>query len=254
VTVQTFVYPDAGALAEAACDLAVGKIEEALAARGRACLVLAGGSTPRQAYSLLGREIIRRRLPVDRMTWLFGDERWVPVNDAQSNEGMARETLLGPIGAPEESVISWNAGTGDPVDCARRFAGAAHKAAGTPDLLLLGMGADGHTASLFPDGVAHLADGGQARVSSDIPGYAAAVHSAAAGGWRLTLTPGALRASRAVAFLVDGALKAAALSRARSADPSTPAAWIRCPQTIYLVTRNALGPESVEYGRDTRHA
>ena len=182
MTVRTFAYPDAGALAEAACDLALGKIEEALAARDRACMVLAGGSTPRLAYSLLGRQIIRRRLPVDRITWLFGDERWVPVSDAQSNEGMARETLLGPIGSPESCVLSWHAGTGDPVQCARRFAEAAPGEAGTPDLLFLGMGADGHTASLFPDGTAHLTDGGEAPVSSDIPGYAAAVHSVTAGG------------------------------------------------------------------------
>ena len=188
------------------------------------------------------------------MTWLFGDERWVPVTDAQSNEGMARETLLGPIGAPEASVLSWNAGAGDPVECARRFAAAVQREAGEPDLLFLGMGADGHTASLFPDGVAHLSDGGEAPVSSDLPGFAAAVSSAAAGGWRLTLTPRALRASRAVAFVVDGAAKAAAFARVRSEDPATPAAWIRCPETIYLVTRNVLGPESAEYGKDIRHA
>ena len=188
---QTIAYPDAEALAEGACSLALGKIEEALQERGRACLVLAGGTTPRETYSLLAREIVRRKLSVEKLLWLFGDERWVPVSDPRSNERMARETLLGPIGAPPQTVLSWRAGAGDPVECAGAYTAQARRVAGdaVPDLLFLGMGADGHTASLFPDGVAHLPGGAQMPVARDIPGYAAAVYAESAGGWRLTLCP-----------------------------------------------------------------
>lgn len=256
MAVQTFAYPDAEALAEAACDLAISSIETALEERSRACVVLAGGTTPRQAYVLMARAIQERRLAVDRILWAFGDERWVSVDDERSNERMARQSLLSPIGAPAQSVLSWGAGSGDPVECARRYGAAIGRAReGTGiDLVLLGMGADGHTASLFPDGVAHAVDGTSAPVSADIPGAVAAVRSETAGGWRLTLTPRLLSSARLVAFLVEGAAKAPALARARSGDPRTPAAWVRGKETRFLVARSALGPEYGEYGRDIRHA
>jgi 6-phosphogluconolactonase len=256
VAAQTIACPDPGALAEAACALAIQKISGALAARSRALIVLSGGSTPREAYSLLGREIGRKKIPVDKLVWLLGDERWVPPTSPRSNERMARESLLDPIGAPAATVASWEAGNGDPVDCALGYAEKARRAMEetSPDLVFLGMGADGHTASLFPDGVAHLSARRTIPVGPDIPGLAAAIFSQSAGGWRLTLCPSVLNRGKTVVFLVAGAQKAAALRRARSGDAATPAAWISGDSTVYLVTRNALGPEAVDFGMDIRHA
>jgi 6-phosphogluconolactonase len=256
VDVETFAYPDEEALAEAACALAMERITEALRERGRAGIVLAGGNTPRETYQLLARELTEKKVPVDRLVWLFGDERWVPVNDPQSNERMARTSLLGPMGAPPATVISWEAGSGEPVDCAERYARKAHEAmrGQEPDLVFLGLGADGHTASLFPDAVVHLSTGTSVAVGPDLPGFAAAVHSQSARGWRLTLCPGALSSARTVVFLVAGAQKAPALARARTGDPATPAAWIRGKRTVFMTTRSALGPEAPDFGRDIRHA
>jgi 6-phosphogluconolactonase len=231
-------------------------IDEALRSRGRALIVLAGGNTPRETYRLLARAMAERRVLADRVTWLFGDERWVPVHDPQSNEGMARACLLDPVAAPPDTVISWEAGRGDPVECAARYSAKAREVMGgkEADLVFLGMGADGHTASLFPDATVHLSAGRSVAVGPDIPGFAAAVSSPTARGWRLTLCPGALSAARTVMFLVAGDEKAAALRRARAGDPATPAAWIRGNTTMFLVTRDALGPEAAEFGRDIRHA
>lgn len=256
VSVETTAYPDDESLAEGACSLALARINDGLRARGRAVIVLAGGNTPRETYRLLARAITEQKVPAHRLAWLFGDERWVPVQDPQSNERMARECLLDPIGAPASTVISWDAGRGEPVDCAARYALKAGEAmAGDlADLVFLGMGADGHTASLFPDGTVHLSDGKSVAVGPDIHGYAVAVSSATAGGWRLTLCPGTLSASRTVMFLVSGNEKAAALRRAREGDHATPAAWIRGNTTLFLVTRGALGPEAADFGRDIRHA
>ncbi len=255
MAVETRAYADPQALAEAAGVLALGKIESALRERGRAVIVLAGGSTPRDAYRLLAREITSKKVPANSLVWLFGDERWVPLGDPQSNEGMARESLLGLINAPASTVISWEAGHGEPVDCAARYAEKARAAMpdGKADLVFLGMGADGHTASLFPDGVAHLSSGNR-KVGPDIPGFAAAVHSQAAHGWRLTLCPALLNAARTVIFLVAGQEKAPALQRARAGDPDTPAAWIRGGETVFMATRSALGPEAADFGREVRHA
>lgn len=137
------------------------KIENALRARGRALVVLAGGTTPRNTYRLLAGALTAKGVPSKRLLWLFGDERWVSVDDPQSNEGMARESLLHPIKAPVSTVISWEAGSGEPVDCAMRYAEKARAAMkdGEFDLVFLGVGADGHTASLFPDGDVHLSAG-----------------------------------------------------------------------------------------------
>jgi len=256
VTVDTLAFADADALAEGACAFAMEKIEEALQARGRALVVLAGGTTPRNTYHLLADALTAKRVPSKRLLWLFGDERWVPVDDPQSNEGMARESLLRPIKAPVSTVISWAAGSGEPVDCAMRYAEKARAAMkdGEFDLVFLGVGADGHTASLFPDGDVHLSAGSSRPVGPDVPGLAAAVSSQSARGWRLTLCPGALNRSRAVVFLVAGEEKAPALRRARAGDPATPAAWIRGRTTVYMATRSALGPEAPDYGREVRHA
>jgi len=255
VAEETWAYPDPDALAEAAGTFARDEIRQAVTARGRAVVVLAGGSTPRETYRCLTREITENDVPTDRLWWLFGDERWVPLDDPRSNERMAREYLLGPIGAPSSTVISWEAGRGEPEDCAAGYAERARSVlqGGRPDLVFLGMGADGHTASLFPDGVVHLPSG-ILKVGRDMPGTAAAVYSESANGYRLTLCPALLNTARTVVFLVAGGEKAAALKKARTRDPATPASWIRGERTLFLVTRGALGPEAADFGREVRNA
>jgi 6-phosphogluconolactonase len=207
-------------------------------------VILAGGSTPRPAYSLLAEGLTERALPARAITWYFGDERWVPPDDPQSNERMARETLLERIGAPESSVRSWSAGTGDPVDCARRYGEALRSDTEreNPDILLLGIGPDGHTASLFPGATACLPDGSTVPVAHSISGrfHAAAIRGGGApAGWRLTLCPDFLRTTNHVVFLAAGADKAGPVRRALDGDVGTPAGWIRGRTTDFIVTRDA---------------
>jgi 6-phosphogluconolactonase len=267
---ETLCVEDAGHLAEEAAHLVLDAVHAAIGARGAARVILAGGSTPRALHRILAGSITRD--DALRISWLFGDERWVPTDDPQSNEGMARETLLGPLDAPEATIHSWHAGSGDPVACAARYAAvrATETAAGLrPDLLLLGMGPDGHTASLFPGAVARFPDGREVPIGPGLDGAAAAVPGGRPAGhgsddlrapgdpprsWRLTLCPDFLNTSRIVIFLVAGADKAAALSRARAGDPRTPAAWIRGGTTYFVATRDALGPERPDFGRRVAHA
>jgi 6-phosphogluconolactonase len=155
-----------------------------------------------------------------------------------------RETLLAPIAAPESSIRSWKAGHGDPVECARRYGEAllAEPKAEKPDILLLGIGPDGHTASLFPGASACLPDGRTVPVARDIsPQFpAAAIRGGGApAGWRLTLCPDFLRTSRHVVFLASGADKAGPVRGAVNGDAGTPAGWIRGVTTLYIVTRDA---------------
>jgi 6-phosphogluconolactonase len=252
------VVEDTDALAEEASSIVLAGMREALRQRGAAHVVLAGGGTPRKTHVLLARAIVEQKLPVNALSWWFGDERWVVRSDPQSNEGMARETLLGPVGAPEASIHSWGAGNGEPLECARRYAEAVRgaMAGGGPDVVMLGIGPDGHTASLFPGSTMYLPDGREVPVGPHGEGgfTAAAIRGGNAPGWRLTLSPGVLSSAANVVFLVSGANKAGPVRRAANGDPATPAAWIRGRSTTFLLTRDAAGSADTGYGPEIRHA
>src|SRR5262245_7642691 len=119
----------------------------AVAARGRFRVALAGGSTPRLLYPRLVTGIDWTRADI-----FFGDERAVPPDDPQSNYRMARETLLDPARVPEANVFRWRAESTDLDAAAREYEQAVRARSSPPwlDLALLGLGPDGHTASLFP--------------------------------------------------------------------------------------------------------
>jgi 6-phosphogluconolactonase len=250
------VFADLEGAGEAAAALLLESLGTILAAGRSPSVVLAGGTTPRGALERLSRGILARGLPVHRVRWLFGDERWVARSHPRSNEGMARETLLAPVGAPQETIASWDAGTGDPVAAAGRYAvhTAAARAAGGPDIVLLGMGADGHTASLFPGAEAAVPGHGLLPVSPDLPGDTAAVYLAGEKEWRLTLCPVFLNRAALVVFLVDGQEKAGALGRVLDGDRALPASWITGGRRLFLVTERAAPPRGGDFGGPVRSA
>lgn len=259
---DTRVFPDAVSLAEGTAALILHLLKKSLEQSGGALVVLSGGSTPRACYSILAAGLRDARVPVENVLWAFGDERWVPVGHPDSNEGMARATLLGPAGVPEQCILSWQAGSGDPLERAAQY---ARRLAGLrPAVTLLGIGDDGHTASLISGATAFLPDGRKLPVSMDLSADAAAVWvpvrpqtQSPAGGrgvWRLTLCPAYLNRSRTAVFLVSGAAKLVSLSRAAAEDPSVPASWVRGQDTVFMVTRDTLPESGPDHGRDVRMA
>ncbi len=190
------VAADLDALARLAADRVRALAGDALAARGRFRIALAGGSTPRALYAHLAAA---RDLDWLRTDVFFGDERSVGPDDPQSNFRMARETLLVPAGVPPENVRRLRGEDPDLDAAARDYEAALGGAAAPPlDLVLLGMGGDGHTASLFP-GTAALDESARLCVAVDVPQLATR---------RLTLTYPVLSGARDVLFLVAGADKA----------------------------------------------
>jgi 6-phosphogluconolactonase len=172
---------------------------DAIAARGRFRIALAGGSTPRALHAHLAaaRDVDWARIDV-----FFGDERSVGPDDPQSNFRMARETLLAPAGVPPENVRRLRGEDADLDAAARDYEAALGGPSAAPlDVVLLGMGADGHTASLFP-GTTALDERQRLCVSVDVPQLATR---------RLTLTYPALLAARDVLFMIAGADKAETL-------------------------------------------
>jgi 6-phosphogluconolactonase len=208
------VVPDAAAVQRAAAEEFAARTEAAAAARGVALVALSGGSTPRGLHGLLADPAgpFRARVPWTRLHVFWGDERCVPPEHAESNYRMARETLLDAVPIQPEHVHRMPGEDPDPTRAAERYAeelrevfGAMGRlAAGWPrfDLVLLGMGADGHTASLFP--------GTDAVHEASRP--AVAVWVAKLGSRRLTLTPPVLAAADAVVVLVTGHDKAETLA------------------------------------------
>jgi len=195
------VYPDPEALAQAVAERFVARAVEAVAARGRFAVALAGGTTPRAAYALLALPHYAARVDWARVHVFWGDERCVPPEHPDSNYRMARQALLEHVPIPLENVHRLR-GELDP----RQAADACERelrsffAGGPPafDLVLLGLGRDGHTASLFP-GAAAPGETGR---------WAVAEYVEALGAWRLTLTPVLFNAAAEVIFMVSGADKA----------------------------------------------
>jgi 6-phosphogluconolactonase len=214
VTGTVRVLPDARAIHQAAAELFAARTAAAVAARGAAFVALSGGSTPRGLHALLADPAgpYRARVPWPALHVFWGDERPVPPEDPESNYRMARETLLGHVPIPAAQVHRIAGEDPDPAHAAERYAETLREAfgahgrleAGWPrfDLVLLGMGADGHTASLFP-GTGAVHEATRLAVATWVP--ALRTH-------RISLTVPVLSRADTVVFLVTGADKAATLA------------------------------------------
>lgn len=211
----------------------------ASAARGCARVALSGGSTPRALYSLLASEEFRDRFPWRRVSWFWGDERFVPPDHPDSNYRMAREAMLAKVPVPPENIHPIPT-DGKPEDAARRYERILQEAYGAPtlnpsrplfDIVLLGMGPDGHTASLLP---------GDKLLDERERWVAAVAHGRPE--VRITLTYPAIESSRHIAFLVEGRAKAAMLGSIRAGGSQVPAARVRpVGELIWFADRTAAG-------------
>jgi 6-phosphogluconolactonase len=199
------VYPDAASLTRAAAEHFVARAAEAVTARGRFTVALSGGSTPRSTYTLLASDEFAPRVDWPRVHAFWGDERCVPPDDPDSNYRTAHEVLLRHVPIPAGNVHRIQ-GELEPEPAAREYERAlltmfGSSPGGSPprfDLVLLGMGDDGHTASLFP-GTAAIHEGKRWVVAHYVDKLSV---------WRVTLTPAVINAAAHVTFLVSGAAKA----------------------------------------------
>ena len=231
------VFTDAAALVRVAAERIVRLAEEAVERAGRFTLALSGGSTPRPLYDLLGGAF-RERVPWSRTEVYFGDERCVPPADAESNYAAARRALLGLVPLARVYRIE---GELPAETAAANYDATLHAAfpddlAPTFDLVLLGVGTDGHTASLFPGSAA----------LDERERWAMAVPAPATTGPRLprvTLTPPPIERARELWFLVAGADKREVVSRILDqGDAALPAARLHgALRTAWLLDRAARG-------------
>ena len=194
-------------LFQAAAEEVLRAATHAVAERGRFTIALSGGSTPRNMYTLIAANAATT-LPWDRMFFFFGDERHVPPDDPESNYRMANEALLSKVPVPPANVFRIPAENPDADAAAemyeqtlRKFFALAPGEFPRFDLILLGIGPDGHTASLFPETAAL-----QEKTRLVVANWVEKLNTS-----RITLTLPVLNHARCVAFLVSGIDKAAAL-------------------------------------------
>lgn len=194
------------AVTAATADALVDAAATAIAARGRFLLVLSGGSTPKALYELLATPAYAARIDWTRVHVFWGDERCVPPDDRSSNYRMAREALLDRVPISPQAIHRMR-GEDPPEQAAAAYEADLRQVFGAGasrfDLVLLGMGDNGHTASLFP-GLTAVRE----RARWVVAEYVGEVDM-----WRLTMTPPALNAAVRVMFVVVGADKASMLSR-----------------------------------------
>lgn len=233
-------FPDPGALSRAAAELVAEVATAAVAARGRFAMALSGGRTPEMLYELLAGEY-RAQMPWDATHLYFGDERCVPPTDPDSNYRMADRALLSRVPGLEQRTHRIEGELGAAEAAARYDAllrGAFVDAATTFDLVLLGMGPDGHTASLFPGSPA-LDERQRWAVPTEAPPTMKTRQ-------RVTLTYPALDAGRIVLFLAAGADKrerlAAVLADTGRPDAPYPASRVTARERLVWLVDEAAMP------------
>ena len=201
---QRIVAEDAAALARLAAEWLAAEIRVAVALRAACALALAGGGTPRPVYEALAERPLEDPVPWDRVQVFFGDERAVPPDNPESNFRMASEALLQRVPIPGPNVHRMEAEAVDADAAAARYAGLLPQAL---DVLVLGVGADGHTASLFPGSPA-LRERSRRVVPATSPKPPQR---------RLTITPPVIAAARRIVVLAAGSDKAGPVARALKA-------------------------------------
>src|SRR6201981_2164361 len=232
------ILPDPLALAH---HVAKWMTQAALAAEGSFRVSLSGGSTPKTLYGLLASDEFKDRFPWQLVSWYWGDERFVPPDHPDSNYRMTREAMLAKAPVPPENIHPVPA-DGTPEDAARRYertlqeaygAGALCPARPLFDVMLLGLGADGHTASLLP---------GEPVLEERKRWVAVVAHGRPE--IRINMTYPVIESSRRVAFLVTGREKAAILRSIRTGTSQAPAARIRpVGELLWFVDKAAAGED-----------
>lgn len=192
----------------------------ALAERDQFRIALSGGNTPRPVYTEFAR--IGRDLPWDRVFFTFSDERCVPPDDEQSNFRMARESLFVPAAVPEKSIARMRGEIGPQLaaqeyeDQLKLLAAQRGEMTFRHDLILLGVGDDGHTASLFP-GTAALEETVRGVIANFVPKFEA---------WRITFTFPLISQARHICFLANANKNTALLDQVLAGDRQYPAARV----------------------------
>ncbi|MEA5595219.1 6-phosphogluconolactonase [Rivularia sp. UHCC 0363] len=231
------VLPDKNALVERALSLILSKVDDAIQQRGRFTIALSGGSTPKPLYEALGKQ----QLPWDKIHVLWGDERYVAANHADSNQLMARNAWLDKVDIPPANIHAMPTDVAEPAQAAQLYEQDLQKLFNSApgefpaiDVILLGMGDDAHTASLFPNTEALKVTDRLVTVGNKDSSV------------RLTFTYPFINAAECVIFLVAGENKRPALAEVFAPNASSttyPSRLIQPQKQLWWLLDEAAGAE-----------
>lgn len=230
------VLPDPAAVARRAAEVIAADARASVATRGRFVLAVSGGRTPwMMLRALAGQDVPWAGLHIVQV-----DERIAPAGHADRNLTHLRDSLIGRVALRPEQVHAMPVEVADPDEAATRYGATLREVAGTPpvlDLVHLGLGADGHTASLVPGDPVLAVDGADVAAAGPYQGRR-----------RLTLTYPVIDRARRILWVVTGGEKAGMLARLRDGDPSIPAGRVRQDRAVVLADRAAAAALSPTAG------
>lgn len=228
-TPEIHIQPDAEAVAVAAAAFITERIVKTLEKQERFTIALSGGNTPKRLHHLLSHPPYKDQIDWDRLHIFWGDERYVPLDDERNNARMAYDTLLNYVNVPDEQVHIMKTDLPDPGESALQYDSILHRYFGKSensfDLLLLGMGDDGHTLSLFPG----------TEVVHETRKWCTSFFLEQQDMFRITLTKSIANRSACVLFLTTGKGKASALQHV-----------LNGPTNINLYPAQTIQPENGE--------
>jgi len=239
------VYPDKKALITATAEKIIYSIEQSVKDNGLCNIALTGGNTPRDLYSMLATDTYKKRVDWNCVHLFWGDERTVPPENPDSNFGMARQTLLKHIKLPQDNIHRIK-GEITPEDAAKEYSSLIHghfkEAPPRFDLILLGLGEDGHIASLFP-GTAAIEENIKTVVAVFVPKLDT---------WRISLTLPVINTAKEIMFLVSGSSKSKIMQQIMNIEEpakDVPATlvnpkdgtvhWLLDSEAVALINKNA---------------
>jgi 6-phosphogluconolactonase len=227
---QRTIFSSREAFVAGAADAIMQLIGLSLSERGSCSLILSGGSTPSDVYRKLGELLSAARVDPNELFFFLGDERHVPAGDPARNATMVEESLFRNFPPVRTNVYSWGTPPATPAECAAGYDNLLKDfftdRQRLPDVILLGLGADGHTASLFPGGETVDERGRHHPLTPGESRAALAVWVPLKNFWRLSLSARFLSSGRAIIFLAGGPGKEEAIGRLLTGDTTIPAGWI----------------------------
>lgn len=213
------VYKDAEELTVGVADWLVAYIADTLQHQERFTIALSGGNTPKQLFKLLASAAYHNKIAWQKIHFFWGDERAVPFDDERNNAAVAIDVLLSKVPVPAAQIHRME--TSSPEQAASAYSTLLHKYFGGDqhsfDLVMLGLGEDGHTLSVFPNST----------ILQDQENWVKAVYVPEQNMWRITLTPVIVNKAAKIIFLVSGSSKVNVLQKILNGDPSFPASKIQ---------------------------
>lgn len=240
---QRIVFPDAISFAQQTAQLILQEIQLVLKQRPCCSIILSGGESPKTVYMHLSVLLKSQEIDPARLYFLLSDERYVAYDSPLRNANMILTSLFKNFKPKPENLFFWGAAPFNPALMANRYDQVLDQllTRNQPiDLCLLGLGPDGHTASLFPNSLIFKTDGSLQPLTPRTRTKALAIYRLADDSFRLSLSAFFLRQSKKIIFLISGTKKGQALEQLLKRNSSCPASWVLNSRTLLLINRQSL--------------